>query len=192
MRALILQTNKMRQPVKWIDHERAIVLLATDRIIHTLGDTRFVFTGGINAKTGNVSRAEIGSILMVKGGKYDRRMDKTFTPKLTRRTIASRDQCQCGWCGKQLRYSDVTLDHIIPTSKGGLTKWENIVSCCARCNRIKGDQLPEKWGRELLFVPYRPNLFEWLYLVNSGRIVSDQFAFLNAGFRSEAKLRYGI
>ncbi len=59
--------------------------------------------------------------------------------KITRRAVFARDGWACQYCGKS---SALTVDHVIPRSKGGSSSWENIVASCAPCNRRKADRLP--------------------------------------------------
>jgi 5-methylcytosine-specific restriction endonuclease McrA len=61
--------------------------------------------------------------------------------KITRRAVFARDGWTCQYCGSR---TNLTVDHVIPRSKGGTSEWENIVASCAPCNRRKGDLLPEK------------------------------------------------
>ena len=59
--------------------------------------------------------------------------------KITRRAVFARDDWTCQYCGAR---SNLTVDHVIPRSKGGPSSWENIVASCAPCNRRKGDRTP--------------------------------------------------
>ena len=59
--------------------------------------------------------------------------------RITRRAVFARDGWACQYCGSR---SSLTVDHVIPRSKGGDSSWENIVASCAPCNRRKGDRLP--------------------------------------------------
>ncbi len=59
--------------------------------------------------------------------------------KITRRAVFARDGWECQYCGA---HAQLTVDHVIPRSKGGTSTWENIVASCAPCNRRKGDRLP--------------------------------------------------
>ena len=63
----------------------------------------------------------------------------THRRKITRRAVFARDGWACQYCGSR---SNLTVDHVIPRSKGGPSSWENIVASCAPCNRRKGDLLP--------------------------------------------------
>ena len=61
--------------------------------------------------------------------------------KVTRKNIFVRDNYTCMYCGKPLPAKKLTLDHIIPESKGGPGTWENLVSCCWPCNEKKGNKM---------------------------------------------------
>ncbi len=61
--------------------------------------------------------------------------------RITRRAVFARDGWACQYCGSR---STLTVDHVIPRSKGGDSSWENIVASCAPCNRRKGDRLPSQ------------------------------------------------
>src|SRR3954464_7156886 len=69
----------------------------------------------------------------------------THRRKITRRAVFARDGWTCQYCGAR---AQLTVDHVIPRSKGGPSTWENIVASCAPCNRRKGDSLPTKEGRD--------------------------------------------
>ena len=60
--------------------------------------------------------------------------------RITRRAVFARDRWTCQYCGTVR--STLTVDHVIPRSKGGPSSWDNIVASCAPCNRRKGDRLP--------------------------------------------------
>ncbi len=78
----------------------------------------------------------------------------------SRRAIFLRDNFTCAYCGKLVRDSEVTIDHIVPKSRGGTFSWGNLITACDRCNQKKGDKLPEEAGMPLLFEPYKPTKFE--------------------------------
>jgi 5-methylcytosine-specific restriction endonuclease McrA len=78
----------------------------------------------------------------------------THRRKITRRAVFARDEWTCQYCGSR---SNLTVDHVVPKSKGGGSSWENIVASCAPCNRRKGDALPRQVGMRLLRQPRTPN-----------------------------------
>ncbi len=63
------------------------------------------------------------------------------TRALSRKNILLRDRNTCQYCGEVLNSNEMTLDHVLPRSRGGLSTWENLVACCHECNRRKGNQL---------------------------------------------------
>lgn len=76
------------------------------------------------------------------------------TRALSRKNILLRDRNSCQYCGLVLPPAELTLDHVIPRSRGGLSTWENLVACCHSCNRKKGNHLlAELIGTKLLREP---------------------------------------
>ena len=74
--------------------------------------------------------------------------------KITRRAVFARDGWSCQYCGT--KHGTLTVDHVIPRSKGGGSTWDNIVTCCAPCNRRKGDRLPKQADMHPRVVPKPP------------------------------------
>lgn len=72
---------------------------------------------------------------------------------LSRKNILLRDHYTCQYCSKVFNPADLTLDHVIPRSKGGSSNWDNLVACCKRCNNRKGNKLPDEVGMKLLKRP---------------------------------------
>ena len=77
----------------------------------------------------------------------------THKRRITRRAVFARDSWTCQYCGSR---SNLTVDHVIPRSKGGASSWENIVASCAPCNRRKGDRTPRQAGMQPLRAPRTP------------------------------------
>ena len=72
---------------------------------------------------------------------------------LSRKNILLRDHSTCQYCGTQYPPSELTLDHVLPRSRGGESAWDNLVACCKRCNHRKGNRTPEESGMHLLRRP---------------------------------------
>src|ERR1700733_303154 len=68
------------------------------------------------------------------------------------------DRTTCQYCGEVLPSSELTLDHVIPRSRGGASTWENLVACCHACNRHKGNQFPIEADMKLMREPRAFNL----------------------------------
>ncbi len=75
---------------------------------------------------------------------------------LTRRNVMHRDNYSCQYCGKK---SNLTIDHVIPRSKGGQDKWNNVVVACLKCNVSKGSKSLKEAGLKLEKPPVRPQYF---------------------------------
>ena len=74
---------------------------------------------------------------------------------LTRHNILRRDGYRCQYCGTSK--TPLTIDHVIPKTKGGQDTWENLVCACVKCNNKKGNRSPEQMNMALLTQPKRPN-----------------------------------
>lgn len=77
--------------------------------------------------------------------------------KFSRMNVALRDNFSCQYCRKTLPLRKLTYDHVVPRSKGGKTRWENIVMACYSCNEQKADRTPEEAGLVLRTQPVKPS-----------------------------------
>jgi 5-methylcytosine-specific restriction endonuclease McrA len=78
---------------------------------------------------------------------------------LNRHNVFKRDSYRCVYCGAK---DELTLDHVVPRSKGGKTQWTNLVTACKKCNSRKGDYAPEQVGFQLPYKPFRPSYVVFL------------------------------
>lgn len=179
MEAQILRLNHAGQPLEWINWQEAATLYAREIVAWSLGDVVREVCGGHCRLTGKQSRIRLPSIVASTGTRLTK--PRTTYP-LTNRTLFERDRHLCLYCGKTFSDSELTRDHIVPTSRGGKDVWENVVAACRRCNQHKGNYLLQETRMELLAMPYRPNLAEYLALVNGRRIRADQMEFLSSQF----------
>ena len=76
--------------------------------------------------------------------------------KPSRPNIIWRDTNRCQYCNKKFLSCELTLDHIMPKSRGGENTWNNLVACCKKCNQIKSDRTPQEAGMKLLKKPVKP------------------------------------
>lgn len=76
----------------------------------------------------------------------------------SRRRLLVRDGHSCRYCGAKLGKNEITIDHVIPKSKGGKTTYQNCVICCRDCNNKKGNKTPDEAGMPLLEKPVRPTI----------------------------------
>ena len=88
---------------------------------------------------------------------------------LTRKNVFQRDQNCCKYCGQTNK--KLSIDHVIPRSRGGTDNWENVITACLQCNVSKGNRTPAEARMPLLGKPYKPlnNMsFETTKQIHSG------------------------
>jgi 5-methylcytosine-specific restriction endonuclease McrA len=90
-------------------------------------------------------------------------------PAFTRFNVFLRDRFQCQYCGSP---NELTFDHVIPRSRGGLTTWENVVAACSPCNLKKGGLMPKDAGMVPHQTPFQPTVHD---LHNNGRLFPPNF-----------------
>lgn len=83
--------------------------------------------------------------------KYIRHRTRLNKPNRTR--IYKRDGNECVYCGSK---KNLTLDHVIPKSRGGSNEWTNLVTCCSSCNRHKDNRTPEEAKMSMKKTAYEP------------------------------------
>ena len=79
-----------------------------------------------------------------------------------KRNVIVRDEFKCAYCG--IKSKTLTIDHVIPVSKGGKSTFENCVTACSKCNTKKGNKLPSEVNMYLRRKPFQPTIAEFLRL----------------------------
>ena len=135
----VLVINASYEPLEITSARDAIKKLINQKAVaeETHGD-RFIYPG-----------MELPSVIRLI--EY-RRVPEHMT-RLTRKNFYLRDHFCCQYCGERFAPPDLTLDHVIPKSRGGPATWENLVTCCKPCNREKGDKSLAESGMVLLHKP---------------------------------------
>lgn len=90
-----------------------------------------------------------------------------------RKNILLRDSYRCQYCGALKSPDRLTIDHVVPISRGGADDWTNVVAACKACNHRKGNNLPEEVGLRVVHRPKIPSLPSFLHLV---RILGERRA----------------
>jgi 5-methylcytosine-specific restriction endonuclease McrA len=93
---------------------------------------------------------------------------------LTRKNVFLRDNYTCQYCGKS---GNLTIDHVVPKSRGGGDTWVNAVVSCVRCNNRKGDRTPEEAGIKLASTPYKPPSMLYLHMTRMSNIPKIWFDY---------------
>jgi 5-methylcytosine-specific restriction endonuclease McrA len=146
MHAPVLVLNASYEPINVCAARRAIVLvlkgvaMAEEENGHYLHAARFAL--------------RVPSVIRL----LEYRRIPHQTRALSRKNILLRDRNTCQFCGKVFPSSELTLDHVMPRSRGGTSSWENLVTCCHPCNRRKGNQMPAEARMKLLREPRSFNL----------------------------------
>jgi 5-methylcytosine-specific restriction endonuclease McrA len=84
----------------------------------------------------------------------------------TRAAVMLRDLHTCQYCGDLPGRHELTVDHVIPRSRGGGHQWQNLVTACKRCNQKKGSQTPEEAQMHPIRKPYEPSYVALVLLSN--------------------------
>ena len=137
--------SKNYLPVARINLKRAIVLLVTGQA-ETL---EFSSTQQWEVRSPNLV-LQISDHIRLTSGNPERHWK---VPPVTRREVFRRDNHTCQYCGSTKR---LTLDHVIPRSKGGTHTWDNVVTACEKCNSTKSDRLLHETGMVLRSKPKPP------------------------------------
>ena len=130
----MLVLNATFEPINVCTVRRAAVLLLKEK-------AEVLEHGALEAALRQ--RATLPRPVVIRLVTYVRVPRDTHRRKITRRAVFARDDWTCQYCGSR---SNLTVDHVIPRSKGGGSSWDNIVASCAPCNRRKGDRLPHQVG----------------------------------------------
>jgi 5-methylcytosine-specific restriction endonuclease McrA len=125
-----------------------------------------------NQSVRSVSRTfQMPSVVRLK--KYVRAFKRSMSARCTRRNILVRDRFTCQYCGEKCSMNSITVDHVIPKSRGGATVWNNVVAACHPCNRRKADKTLHEANLILATVPRKPS---WADLVEeSNRELIDSW-----------------
>lgn len=102
--------------------------------------------------------------------------------RFTRRNIFSRDANRCQYCGRKYRTSDLSIDHVLPRSRGGRSTWENVVCCCLRCNVRKGGRTPAEAKLQLIKQPIKPRFSPAITIAVGKRKYQSWKQFLDAAY----------
>jgi len=168
--APVLTLNRIFAPIRVIDVRRALSLLVTGsaEVVDTedphlttydfgswreLSMLRSDYEAQKHAWVGLV-RGRVAAPHVVRLTRFDRhRRVRNGGVPLNRRNIYLRDANTCQYCGKRFPTSELSLDHVIPRSRGGLDTWENLVCACTTCNSRKADKTVARAGMKLIQKP---------------------------------------
>ncbi|MEA2199110.1 MAG: hypothetical protein QOJ25_3161 [Solirubrobacteraceae bacterium] len=149
----MLVLNATFEPINVCTVRRAVVLLLKEKAeVIEHGDWE------LRSATRSVTRP-----VVIRLVSYVRVPRDTHRRKITRRAVFARDDWTCQYCGAR---SNLTVDHVIPRSKGGASSWDNIVASCAPCNLRKGSALPRQAGMRLQRQPRTPSPHVFIHVAS--------------------------
>lgn len=104
--------------------------------------------------------------------------------RLNRRNLFARDGNRCQYCGEAFATSELSIDHVVPSCRGGETTWDNVVCACVRCNVRKGGRTPQQAGMKLYRRPVRPRRSPLLAIKLGNPKYASWKTFLDAAYWS--------
>jgi 5-methylcytosine-specific restriction endonuclease McrA len=153
----VLLLNASLQPLNVISHRRLVVLLSKERVA-------FVDDGAeVRALAALQDRRLPDDVVIVRLLRNIHVPRRVLRPN--RRNLLLRDESTCQYCGLVGSPAELTVDHVVPVSRGGAPDtWENVVIACKRCNWRKADRLPSEVGMHLVRPP-RPLTQEYAHII---------------------------
>ena len=140
----VLVLNASYEPINVCTMRRATVLVLKERA--EVIERR---AGTVRAETIALERP-----CVIRLVRYVRIPRDVHRRKITRKAVLARDAYTCQYCGRE--QLGLTVDHVVPRSRGGSSAWDNIVAACAPCNRKKGNRLPTEAAMKLRASPKPP------------------------------------
>lgn len=141
----VLVLNATYEPLSIVSVKRAVVLLLKEK-------AELIEAAEAKLRSENLTFPRPLVIRLV----YFVKIPHQMALPVTRKTVLARDHYTCQYCGTVLPRQNVTIDHVLPRSRGGKTTWENVVSACQKCNGRKGNRTPTEANMTLLNEPKRP------------------------------------
>lgn len=158
---LPIQLTTVRHAIELLCQERAKVV---DRNYVTYTLDQWMVESAMQARTGTAKQDDIittvSAIVLIPKvitlTEYETMPRRVM--RFRRRDVFTRDDHTCQYCGDKFPPDQLTLDHVVPRSRGGATTWENCVTSCRPCNTVKADRTPQEAGMKLIGgIPKRPN-----------------------------------
>ena len=148
----VLVLNYTFEPLHFTNARRAITLLLSGKAESVESSSRLVRSPSLSFPLPAVIRLAV----------YIR---KPFLDRVAfnKKNILRRDGYTCQYCGR--RGERLTVDHVLPRSRGGETAWTNVVAACLRCNLRKGNRSVQEVGMRLIREPHHPQFLLSLHLL---------------------------
>jgi len=163
----VLLLNASEEVLGTIDWQKAMLLWLGNKVVRPSGHDDFY-----NIRTPRMIY-RLPTVLILT--KYVRIPYKHAA--VTKSNILVRDNFECQYCGKRLTHQTGTIDHIVPVSRGGAHRWDNVVVSCKKCNNKKDNKTPKEArmaletdlytlsGEEAMIktIKFHPSWSRWFY-----------------------------
>ena len=168
LNAHVLVLNKLWQPIHTCSLRRAVKLLwlGHAQVVEAEGDMKYQthdLGSWLESSSQKVTEGVIHSVRfamkvpkVIVLAMYDKLPLKEV--KFSRLNVFLRDHYTCQYCCEVFVDQELNLDHVIPKTKGGRSRWDNIVTSCIRCNNRKANMLPHEAN---MFPATRPKAPRW-------------------------------
>lgn len=166
MNSAVLVLNQNYEPLNVCNVRRAIVLVFDGKA--EILESRAAFV--TSPSTSVASPSVIRMVYLIRRPRP--------RVKLTRREVFIRDGFSCQYCGRQV--NDLTIDHVVPKSRGGGHAWDNLVSACKPCNHRKGGKSLGEARMTLRSLPIEPRAGQYYTIERrlDGAVVDTWSKFL--------------
>lgn len=134
---MVLVLNTSYEGVSIVSAKRAMILICKGAAVVQEASPYFLRTPSMSLP--------LPSVIRLVTYRYVPR----HTRAVSRKSIMERDGHACQYCREKLPVSKLTMDHVMPKSRGGRSSWENLVASCYPCNNKKANRTPEESGMEL-------------------------------------------
>lgn len=155
---MAVNVASVRRAIALVYQDHARVVATEDFATYTFTDwlVRSATVGPESPAVHTVSfRFCVPDVIVLRAYNHFHRKEVPFS----RRSLFERDRLRCQYCGRRVRRSDFTVDHVVPRSQGGRNTWDNLVLACVPCNLRKGNRTPEEANMPLLRRPRKPDWF---------------------------------
>jgi 5-methylcytosine-specific restriction endonuclease McrA len=164
IRRAVLQLNASYEPLRIISAKKALTLITKGVALVEVPTSIKVYPG-----------IYLPSVIRLRNYRHV----PIRLQQVSRRNIILRDGSRCQYCGQRFESAELTLDHIIPRSRGGRNEWSNLVAACKKDNHRKADRTPEEAGMVLLRRPIPQTIHTPRFLLRSlGSEISEWGPYL--------------
>lgn len=175
----ILITDPNGAPREWTDLQTAVCYHARKKVRWEQGDVVATFRGGKN-EYGMQSQIHVSPIIGVTGPLVGTKWMEATSKFVEREVLYARDRRMCCYCAHTFKYDrQLTIDHVMPKSRGGQNTWQNCVTSCYPCNHAKANRTPQEASMPMLYSPYVPTRAE-KFIMRERHIMPSQMEFLLA------------